>query len=70
VFLYLGVQQVEVQLVFMLAVGQVTLTIDTGVPFGGYLVGMAMAKPVNPAIRDLVLRNSGSKIFKNSSRRR
>ena len=47
----------------MLAVGQVTLTINTSVPFGGYLVGMAMAKPVNLAIKDLVLRNSASEIF-------
>jgi len=64
------VQQVEVQLVFMLAVGQVTLTINTGVPFGGYLVGMAMAKPVNPAIGDLVLRNSASESFSNTLCRR
>jgi len=47
----------------MLAVGQVVLTINTGVPFGGELVGMAMAKPVNPAIGDLLLRNSASEIF-------
>jgi len=57
------VQQVEVQLIFMFAVGQVTLTINTSVLFGSYLVGMAMAKLVNLAIRDLVLRNSAPKIF-------
>ena len=37
----------------MLAVSQVTLTIDTGVPFGGELVGMAMLKLGNPAFGDL-----------------
>jgi hypothetical protein len=63
VFLNLGVQQVEAQLVFMLAVGQVALTINAGVPFGGELVGMAISKTVNPATGDLLLRNRASGFF-------
>jgi hypothetical protein len=63
VFYYLGVQQVEVQLVLILAVSYVTLTIDTGVSFGDELVGMTTAKPLNPAIGDLLLRNSRSEIL-------
>ena len=69
-FYHLGVQQVEVQLVFMLAVGQVTLTIDTGVPFGDELVGITTAKPLNLAIGDLLLRNSRSEILQNTTCRR
>ena len=56
-------QQVKVQLVFMLAVSQVTLTINTSILFSSYLIRIAIAKLVNLAIRDLVLRNSASKIF-------
>jgi hypothetical protein len=63
VFFHLRVQQIEVQLVFMLAVSQVTLTINTSVLFGGELIRIAMLKPVNLAIRDLLLRNCASEIF-------
>ena len=66
-FYHLGVQQVEVQLVLILAVSYVTLAIDTGVLFGDELVGMTTAKPLNSAIGDLLLRNSASGIFKNTS---
>ena len=62
-FLYLRVQQVKVQLVLILAVSYVTLTINTSVLFSDKLVGITTAKPLNLAIRDLLLRNSRSEIL-------
>jgi hypothetical protein len=63
VFYYLRVQQVKVQLVLILAVSYVTLIINTSVLFSDKLVRMTTAKPLNLAIRDLLLRNSRSKIL-------
>ena len=62
-FSHLGVQQVEIQLVFTLVVSKVTLTIHTGVPFGDELIGMTVLKPGNPAIRNLMLRNRAAEIL-------
>ena len=62
-FYYLGVQQVEVQLVLILAVSYLTLIINTSVLFSNKLVRITTAKLFNLAIRDLLLRNSASKIL-------
>ncbi|KAF1925278.1 uncharacterized protein M421DRAFT_399763 [Didymella exigua CBS 183.55] len=66
-FSHLRVQQVKVQLVFMLVVSQVTPTIHTSVVFGDELVRMAVLKLGNPAFRDLLLRNRAAEIFQNTS---
>ena len=56
-------QQVEVQLVLILAISYVTLTINTSVLFSDKLVRITTAKLLNLAIRDLLLRNSASEIL-------
>ena len=56
-------QQVKVQLVLILAISYVTLTINTSVLFSDKLVRITTAKLLNLAIRDLLLRNSASKIL-------
>ena len=62
-FYYLRVQQVKVQLILILTISYVMLTINTSVLFSNKLIRITTAKPLNLAIRDLLLRNSRSKIL-------